>query len=449
MSTDHTATLEQPVAVGERDSLAMPIELEEGAPPALARAALAIISGLIVLLLVWSNIAQVRERSIAFGEISPYGSTREVAHLEGGIVEDVYVEPGEEVAEGDELVRLRVENAGGEFSRFAARRGNLTLVAERLSAQLEDRRPDFGDLQQEWPELAEEQRSIYAAAVNQHKSAMETLTAKEASARSEVAGAEAEAATNTELRALARQQLSIQEELIEEGFTSRQAYIDAQAAFASASAAARASQTRLEQARGALASASAELESADAAYRNRVAEERARALAELAEIEKPLLSLEDQAERLTVRAPIGGLVKSIDVKGRGDVVRPGGLIAEITPIGARLVAEVRIQPKDIGHVAIDQETDITVTTFDPNRYGTLTGRISHISADTFVDERTGEPYYVGYVSLESEDPEQNALMERLAPGMEVRADIITRSRSLMQYLLKPVERSLDRAFAER
>lgn len=449
MSTDQTAILEQPVAVGERDSLAMPIELEEGAPPALTRAALAIISGVMILLLVWSNIAQVRERSTAFGEISPYGSTREVAHLEGGIVEDVYVEPGEEVAEGAPLARLRVENAGGEFSRFAARRGNLLLVAERLSAQAEDRIPDFGVGAEEWPAIAVEQRAIYTAAVSQHKGAMETLTAKEASAKFEVAGVEAEAATNTELRSLARQQLAIQEELIEEGFTSRQAYIDAQAAYASASAAARAAQTRLEQARGALASATAERESADAAYRNRAAEERARALAELAEIKQPLLSLEDQAERLTLRAPIGGLVKSIAVKGKGDVVRPGGVVAEITPTDDRLVAEVRIEPKDIGHVNIGQETEITVTTFDPNRYGKLAGSISHISADTFVDERTGAPYYIAYVALESEDLEQISLLERLSPGMEVRADIITRSRSLMQYLLKPVERSLDRAFSER
>lgn len=449
MSTDQTAPLQQPVSVGERDSLAMPIELEEGAPPALTRAALAVISGVMILLLIWSNIAHVRERSVAMGEISPYGSTREVAHLEGGIVEQIYVDVGEEVGEGAPLVRLRVENAGGEASRFAARRGNLLLVAERLEAQAENRTPEFGSLSEEWPDIAEEQLSIYNAAVSQHKAAMETLNAKEASARSEVAGAEAEAATNNELRTLAKQQLSIQEELIEEGFTSKQAFIDAKAAYASASAAARASQTRLEQANGALASATAERESAEAAYRNRAAEERARALAELAEIKQPLLSLEDQTERLTVRAPIGGLVKSISVKGQGDVIRPGGLVAEITPINDVLLAEMRIEPKDIGHVAIGQETEITVTTFDPNRYGKLSGSISHISADTFVDERTGAPYYIAYVSLENGDAEQDYLIERLSPGMEVRADIITRSRSLMQYLLKPVERSLDRAFSER
>ena len=449
MSTDQTMSMKQPAAVGERDSLAMPIELEEGAPPALTRAALAIFSGLVIALLIWSNIAQVRERSIAYGEIAPYGSTREAAHLEGGIVEDVFVTPGQTVEEGAPLARLRVENAGGELSRFAARRANLLLIAERLSAQAEDRAPDFGALGEEWPALAAEQLSIHEAVVRQHKAMMDTLIAKEASARSEVAGAESESATQIELRGLARQQLSIQEELIEEGFTSRQAFLDAQADYASANAAARNARTRLEQAREARASATAERESAEAAYRNKAAEERAKAIAELAEIEQPLLSLEDRTERLTVRAPVSGVVKSVAVNGRGDVVSPGGVVAEITPTDDRLVAEVRIEPKDVGHVAIGQETEITVTTFDPNRYGKLEGAISHISADTFVDERTGKTYYMAFVALDGGDPDQQNLIGRLGPGMEVRADIITRSRSLMQYILKPVERSLDRAFAER
>ena len=71
---------------GERHGLALPIELEEGAPPALANAAMAVISGLIILLLVWANIAHVRELSVAPGAIVAYGSSRAAAHLEGGIV---------------------------------------------------------------------------------------------------------------------------------------------------------------------------------------------------------------------------------------------------------------------------------------------------------------------------------------------------------------------------
>ena len=439
MNTDQNSTA-QPVAVGERDSLSMPIELEEGAPPLLMRAALAVISGLVLMLLVWSNIAQVRERSIAYGEIAPYGSTREAAHLEGGIVEEVFVVPGQQVEEGAPLARLRVENAGGEFSRFAARRANLTILAERLAAQAEDRAPDFGDLAEEWPALAAEQTSIYNAAVRQHNAAMDTLVAKEASAQSEVAGARADLASKNQLRNLSKEQLAIQEELIEDGFTSKQAFLDAQASFASAGAAASAARTRLEQAERAFASATAERESAAAAYRNRAAEERARAIAELAEIAQPLLSLEDRAERLTVRAPVAGLVKSVAVNGRGDVVRPGGVVAEITPVDDRLVAEVRIDPKDIGHVAIGQDTEITVTTFDPNRYGKLNGSISHVSADTFVDERTGKPYYVAFVTLTEGADGDAFLFSRVSPGMEVRADIITHTRSLMQYLLKPVRR---------
>ncbi len=129
--------------VGERHGLALPIELEEGAPPVLSRATMAVISGLIIILLVWANIANVRELSVAMGEIAPFGSTREAAHLEGGIIDEVLVRPGEIVAEGQPLVRLRTENAGGEFDRFEARRADLELRLERLAAQAAAREPDF------------------------------------------------------------------------------------------------------------------------------------------------------------------------------------------------------------------------------------------------------------------------------------------------------------------
>ncbi len=449
MNTDQQLPAHQPVTVGERHAISLPIELEEGAPPVLMRAAMAVISGLVLLLLVWANIAQIRELSVAVGEISPYGSTREVAHLEGGIVDEVLVAPGDPIEAGAPLVQMRTENTGGEYDRVAARRANLLMEAERLMAQIENRDPHFGENAIEWPDLAADQLAIFESAVKQHKALMETLTAKESSARSDVIGARADHKAKDQLVNYAREQLQIQEELIEDGFTSKQAYLEAKAAYASAEAAAAAAKARFEQTKRALDSASSELSSAAAAYQNRAAEQRAEAIAELAELAQPLQSLEDRAERLTVRAPVSGIVKSVAVHGNGDVVRPGGLVAEITPANNTLYAEVRVNPKDIGHVAIGQETDVSVTAFDPNRYGKIKGRIMHVSADTFIDERTRETYYVAYVALDDASGEPGRLVSMLAPGMEVRAEIITQSRSLMQYMLKPVLRPLNRAFSER
>ena len=435
--------------LGERHGLALPIELEEGASPVLARAAMAVISGLILVLLVWANIASVRELSVAMGEIAPFGSTREAAHLEGGIVDAVLAAPGDEVKEGDPLVRLRAENAGGEVDRFEARRANLELRSERLAAQAAGREPDFSPFVGAWPSLVAEQRATFIAATTRHRAEITELTEQQASAASEVEKAEAELEAETDILKFAKEQLDIQEELIDEGFTSKQSFLEAKAAVAASQAKAAGAGARLEQARRALAAVRADLERKQAEYQGEISEERSAVVAELAELEKPIESLRDRSYRLTVRAPVSGIVNEIFVHGSGDVVRPGGVVAEITPTGSELFAEVRVEPKDIGHIAVGLETDVSVTTFDPNRYGKLDGRVAHISADSFIDERTGDAYYIAYIALPHQEIGAGDRKRRLTPGMQVRAEIVTQSRTLMQYILKPVSRSLDQAFTER
>ncbi|MEX6633238.1 HlyD family type I secretion periplasmic adaptor subunit [Hyphococcus lacteus] len=434
---------------GERHGLALPIELEEGAPPALANAAMAVVSGLIILLLVWANIAHVRELSVAPGTIAAYGSSRAAAHLEGGIVEEVLVSPGDVVAKGQALIVMNSESGGGEFNRMNARYASLGIRSERLSAQAENRNPDFSSMSTEWQNAITEQQTIFDAAVEQHRATIATLQAKEESAQSEVNRAKAERDAEVELLGYATEQLEIQESLIEEGYTSKQSYLKAKSAAASAKASSAAARSRLEQAHRAYASAKAERERSLAEYHNRIAEERADVIGELAELKEPMASLKDRSNRLTVRAPIAGIVNDVLVFGEGDVVRPGGTVAEITPTDAELMAEVRVNPKDIGHVFAGLKTDVSVTTFDPNRYGKIPGAVSHISADTFTDERSGEPYYIAYIALEQQIIGKGRQQRPISPGMQVRAEIVTQSRSFMRYILKPVARSVDRAFTER
>lgn len=435
--------------VGERHGLSLPIELEEGAPPMLSRATLAIFSALVIVLLLWANIANVRELSVATGEIAPFGSTRQAAHLEGGIVDDVLVSHGQTVTAGQPLIRLRTENAGGEFDRLEARRTDLELRLERLAAQVTARAPDFSAYKTEWPTMVAEQISVHTSAVEQHRAMMATYVERQASAESEVTKTKVELTSETELLDFARQQLAIQEELIGEGFTSKQSFLEAKASVASAKAKIAGARSRLDQARQALASAIADREGAAAEYQSQIAEERAAAIAQLAEIEEPIASLKDRSDRLTVRAPVAGVVNDLRVDGQGDVVSPGDVVAEITPVGADMMAEVRVAPKDIGHVSVGMKTDVSVTTFDANRYGKIEGEVAHVSADTFIDERTGEAYYVAYISLSDQRIGKGERARALTPGMQVRAEIVTQSRTMMQYLLKPVSRSLDQAFTER
>ncbi len=237
--------------------------------------------------------------------------------------------------------------------------------------------------------------------------------------------------------------------MIDEGFTSRQAYLEAKSAFANARAALALSETEKEQAVRARNAASAEMESVIASFRSKASEEHAAVIAELVELERQLVASGDRDARLAIRAPIDGEVKHVAVDGAGDLVRPGAVVAEIVPSDARLLADIRLAPKDIGHVDVGHRAEIAVTTFAPKKYGVLDGSIEHISPDAFVDERTGETYFKARVAIDAASDGPRGLGDLLSAGMEVNVRVTTDTRTLLAYLLKPVVVSLDNAFIER
>ncbi len=440
---------EQIISLGERHSLAMPIELEEGVPPFFFRATLGILSGLFFLLLVWANIAQVREISFAIGEFAPSDPVRNVAHLEGGIVDSISVKAGDIVEEGAELLRLSGESGDGTFAQYTARRAELRIRALRLQSQAEGKEPDFSAYEADWPELVAEHKGTYLSSYAEHELALQTFAARKTAAEVESKGARTVLTQQKELLALAEEQLKIQEKLMEGEFTSRQALLEARSAVASAKEGRANAQTRYNQSVSSLKEARSEMDRFVAEYRARASEERSKVIAELAELKSPFLVSEDREDRLVIRSPISGVVNELIVKGRGDVVRPGEVVAEVVPVGKKLVAEVRIQPKDIGHVAPGQEAEVTVTTFDIKKYGMLKGFISQVSADNFIDEMTGETYYKATIELDDALNAGNKVVELISTGMEVNVKVITNERTLMTYILKPVVRSLDSAFSER
>ncbi len=149
-----------------------------------------------------------------------------------------------------------------------------------------------------------------------------------------------------------------------------------------------------------------------------------------------------------ITAPVRGVVKQFKTATIGAVVAPGETLMEIVPMDDEMVVEGRILPRDIGHVKLGQEVSVKVSTYEYNRYGDLTGLVRKISASTFQDRDRG-PYYKVIVVLQrnylGDDPGQNLIF----PGMVVQADIRTGAKTLLEYLLRPVYRSLNRAFSER
>jgi adhesin transport system membrane fusion protein len=132
----------------------------------------------------------------------------------------------------------------------------------------------------------------------------------------------------------------------------------------------------------------------------------------------------------------------------GEVVRAGETIARIVPLGDALVAEVYVKPDDIAAVKVKDKAELKVTAYDFSKYGKIKGEVTSISPTT-TENDDKRSYYKVIVRFDPGRSDRYTAEWQLQSGMTVDAEIISGSKSLLQYLLKPIYRGIDAAFSER
>ena len=197
-----------------------------------------------------------------------------------------------------------------------------------------------------------------------------------------------------------------------------------------------------------LREAEAALAESDALAHKLWSEEQTKTASELAEVQESLKKQMDKVERLTIRAPIRGRVQQVLQRSAGEVVRPGELIARVVPVDDALVAEVLVKPEDIAAVKVGNKAELKVTAYDFSRYGKVKGEVAAISPTT-IENDDKRSYYKVTVEFNPDRSDRSSANWSLQSGMAVDAEIISGSKSLLQYVLKPIHRGLDAAFSER
>jgi membrane fusion protein, adhesin transport system len=436
--------------------LTQPLALEDGRPPRILRSTLVTISAFVLAALVWAALTQVQELTVAPGQIIPRGQVEAVQHLEGGIVAEVYIHEGMSVTAEQPLVRLRPESAAGDRSQFEARRAGLKLQLMRLEAQSRDEVADFGELARQFPDLAGEQERLNVSAVMERHQEHATLAARVAQKRSEITMLTSDLQTARAQLAVQTELLSIQDSLQKSGAGSRKNWLEAKSLVQRAEGEVLNLENKIATAVNALSEAQSSLIEAEAKAREKASEERAKAASDLAETEQQLVKLVDRFDRLLIRAPSEGIVQEVVPKSPGEVIRPGDVVARIVPTGRELIAEVRIDPKDSGHIRIGADADIRLATYDSAVFGQVRGKVEYLSATTFFPPATQvpnqtptEPYYKATIRLLQDHVSSGAVSYPITPGMVLQAHIKTGSKSIIRYMFKPVFNSLEVAFSER
>lgn len=408
------------------------------------------IAAFILLFFVWAAFAQLERTVRGTGRVIPSSQLQIVSNLDGGIVEAIFVRPGQMVRAGDRLIALDPTQRGAEYGSGAATLAALDVKVARLEAEVAGREPVYppgGD-----PAAVAQVRieqALHTARTAELAGLVGAGQARAAAAERAVAEARASQQARIAARDARANEARILRPLVERGVEPRLSLVQAESAAEVAASEAAAAAASVARAQAGVAEARAALTQARQDWRAQAANELAAAQAEREARRRALPALAERAERTVLRAPLAGRVNRVLVTTRGGTVQPGQPLVEIVPSEESLLIEAQVRPQDIAFVRIGQEAKVAITAYDRAVYGTLDGRVVAISPDAVLDERTGETHYVVRVRTAA-----NALIDPggrplpIGVGMVAEVDMLGDRRSVLQYLLTPITRLRERAFRE-
>jgi membrane fusion protein, adhesin transport system len=428
--------------------LSQSIRLEEQANPQLVRLTLLTVSLAILMFIVWSAQASINELARAPGEVVPEGLQRTVQHLERGIVAEILVREGQLVNQGELLLRLDGSAVRTDLARARSKELSLSVQAARLRAFIANLTPEFTSFAGADPEFVAEQQAIFESMLAARQEEREVIKSQIAQKRESIALLRSRQETTAANLALAADLFRRYDRLHRQGHFPRVKLIEAEQELNSLRGEAGELASEVRQAEVGLQEFEDRLASLDARHRDETYQQLNALEAELRQNRSLITEYQEQVDRLQLRAPIHGLVKGLSFNTIGAVVAPGQVLMEIIPLDEVLVVEVRISPKDIGHLSVGQPVQVRISSYDVGRYGSVAGVLESLSATTFVGE-AGERFYRGRIRLDQNHVGDDSTENPILPGMTVVADIITGNKTILGYLLKPIQISLKTAFTER
>jgi adhesin transport system membrane fusion protein len=183
-------------------------------------------------------------------------------------------------------------------------------------------------------------------------------------------------------------------------------------------------------------------------FQTNIYQERAEVIAEISQLQARLPAIRQRLKETEIRSPIDGIVNRVFFNTVGAVVGSGEIVAEIVPTGGGVLVEAFIDPKDIANVEPGQKVKISLTAYNPAKYGYLLGTLTKVAADTVFREETRTSNYAVYASIDSNIFEDDKTPVTIVPGMVAQVDIIRGDRTVLEYFWQPIAKIKDTAFRE-
>ena len=357
----------------------------------------------LLLFLLWAHFAVLDEVTVGIGKVTPSTHAQMIESLDGGIVKQLNVHEGTIVQRGQVLATLDPTRFQTNFGEAIARVRTLRASAERLQAELSDRPLNFSAEIQQYPDLIARETQLYQA---RRQNFVETV------------------GNLRQSLTLVQAELNLTEPLMLRGAAGKVDVIRLQ--------------RQVSDLRG-------KIDEARNDYYVRAHEEQVKNNGELDAQLQVAAGKQDLLARTTLLSPVRGIVKDIRVSTVGGVLEPGGKLMEIVPLEDQLLIETRINPRDIGYIRPGLPAVVKITAYDAAIYGDLRGEVETVSPDTLQDEvKHDEFYYRVYVRTnKAELVNKRGRKFAIMPGMVANVEIKTGQKSVMDYLLKPLNKAKE------
>ncbi|MGP9819631.1 HlyD family type I secretion periplasmic adaptor subunit [Salinarimonas sp. NSM] len=407
---------------------------------------------------VWANAAPIAGAVVATGVFVTTGSNKTVQHLEGGVIEEIVVREGDHVMPGDTLVILDETAPQAELRRLQLRFA-LTLVMEaRLVAEIEGHDditfPDALVRKASDPDVAEmieRQRLTFSARRHHFASEVATLQRGIDALQQTLTGGEVQIRAAEEQIAFLEEELADKETLLRQGLVRRPEVLAIQRARANMHGEIGRLIGEMGDARERIARGEEQINGLRSAAVKAAVEELQQVHAEMSDLRERIRSAENVLDRIRITAPVEGIVVKLRYHTAGGVVEAGKNIMEIVPLDEPLVIEAMVRPRDVDNVRRGQHASVRLTALNQRTTPMVDGEVIYLSADALPEERPSAAsqgdVYVVRVAL---DEDSVARVPGFVPtaGMPAEVYIETAERTFFQYLIRPLQDSMARAFRE-
>jgi HlyD family type I secretion membrane fusion protein len=401
----------------------------------------------------WATVAKIDSAVVAAGVVAVESNRKTVQHLEGGIIQEIFVREGQRVKEGDVLFKLDSTQAQANFDLqqnqlYAALAQEARLVAERegraevsFPEELREARhhPTVARTVADQTKEFDERRASLSGQVD-------LLQAKIAQYNTEIEGLIAERTATRAQHQWIVEELAGLKDLLDRNLVQKTRVLALEREKSRLEGVVGRSTADQAKARNGIGEAQLQIRQLRQKFLEEVSGQILEVRQRIADLREKVRVARDVFRRMVIVAPVSGPVQNLKFFTVGGVIKAGEPLLEIVPEYDTLIVQAHVSPHDMESLIPGMRAEIRFTAFRTNILPLITGRVESLSRDRLIDETTKQPYFLAQVLAEDVPPD---VRERLTAGMPAEVLFPTGERTVLDYLIRPLKDRMNSALRER